>query len=95
VCCLAPHLNIEKEVTQQQRPDMSGITDINSVLSGLKTKTINITTKKDSNIFINEDNDNESGISINELNDIQNKTTIKTKKRKEKRKLDNIISLNI
>ena len=74
------------EPQQQQRstrPEMSGPknVDINNILSGLKTKTVNI------------ENDNDSMISISSLKDMNSTTMPKTKRRNKSDK--NVISLDI
>ena len=68
-----------------QRTEMKGPSDISEILSGLKTKTINI---KESQ------NDDKSTISISELKEMQNEG--KTKKSSRRQKSDkNIVSLDI
>lgn len=78
----------EKSLEQEKsfrRPDMKGPSDITDLLSGLKTKTINI---KEQNI-----NDN-STISISDLKDLQGEGNV-PKKSKRRKSDKNTISLDI
>jgi len=68
-----------------QRTEMKGPSDISEILSGLKTKTINI---KESN------NDTSSTISISELKEMQNEGKMKKSGRRQKSD-KNIVSLDI
>jgi hypothetical protein len=76
---------------QQSRPEMKGPSDITDILSGLKTKTINIqqpTTPTNQN-------DN-STISINDLKDLQSDANMpKRSGRRKKSASNNIVSLDI
>jgi hypothetical protein len=74
----------------QSRPEMRGPknTDIDNILSGLKTRTVNIHDQ-------NTQNDNDSLISINSLKDIQNNNMPKKTNRRKNKSDKNIISLDI
>ena len=86
-----------------QRPEMSGpkISDIDSILSGLKTKTVNIRNPdvatpqpqptQQEPIF----NENDSVISIASLKDMQNATMPKRTNRRKPRSDKNVVSLDI
>jgi len=74
----------------QPRPEMKGPSDITDILSGLKTKTINI---QQPNTPTNP-NDN-STISINELKDIQNEGNMPKRSGRRKKSASNIVSLDI
>lgn len=67
------------------RPEMTGPKnmDIDNILAGLKTKTINITT------------DDDSMMSLSSLNDIQNTTMPKKSGRRKNKSDKNVISLDI
>ena len=81
----------------QRRPDMKGPSDISDILSGLKTKTINISDQSRNNAGLNESfqDNNSSTISINDLKDLQTDGNV-PKKTKRKPKSDrNTVSLDI
>ncbi len=82
-------INIKENVTQRTpRAEMKGPSDINDILSGLKTKTINIQEPT-----LAED----STISISELKDLQNDGNMpkKSKRRPKSDKNMNTVSLDI
>ena len=71
-----------------QRPDMKGPSDISEILSGLKTKTINI---QEASIPDN----NSSTISINDLKDLQNEGNIPKRSKRRPKSDKNTVSLDI
>ena len=72
---------------RNNRPEMKGPSDINSILGGLKTKTVNINQTKD---------DEGSRISISELKEIQGELNNLPKRTKRRQKSDkNTVSLDI
>jgi hypothetical protein len=77
-----------------RRPDMKGPTDISDILSGLKTKTIEISpvTKKD---IVIEDINNNSTISLEELKSIQGEGNVPKRSRRRKTSDKNTVSLDI
>jgi hypothetical protein len=80
-------INMENSFINPSRPEMKGPADLGDILSGLKTKKININSSKDNN----------STISVKELEEIQS-MDIKSKPKKSKRRKHsdkNTISLNI
>ena len=80
--------NIQQQQQQQsKRPEMKGPSDIGDILSGLKTKTINIQE-------IPEDMNNNSTISISDLKELQDGNLPKRSKRRPKSD-KNTISLDI
>ena len=80
---------------QNPRPEMRGPSDINNILSGLKTKNVNITSSANSNANANQaSEDKGSTISISELKDLQNDNMPNKTKRKPKSER-NTISLDI
>jgi len=76
-----------QENTGPKRPDMKGPSDISDILSGLKTKTINIQDMQD-------DTDNNSTISISDLKELQDSNVPKRSKRRPKSD-KNTMSLDI
>ena len=70
------------------RPEMKGPTDITDILSGLKTKTINIQQP------VQNTNDN-STISINDLKDLQSDVNMPKRSGRKKKSASNTISLDI
>jgi hypothetical protein len=87
----------------QRRPDMKGPSDITDILSGLKTKTINISeqsrnnTDQRNNAEFNEQgqDNNSSTISINDLRDLQNDGNVPKKTRRKPKSDRNTVSLDI
>jgi hypothetical protein len=73
------------------RPEMKGPSDISDILSGLKTKTINI---QESSQNMNGTNDN-STISITDLKDMQSDGNMPKKSRRRQKSASNIVSLDI
>jgi hypothetical protein len=67
------------------RPEMTGprSMDIDNILSGLKTKTVNMT------------NDDDSIMSLSSLTDLQNTTMPKKSSRRRNKSDKNVISLDI
>ena len=78
---------------QNPRPEMRGPSDINNILSGLKTKNVNITSSSSANAN-QASEDKGSTISISELKDLQNDNMPNKTKRKPKSER-NTISLDI
>jgi hypothetical protein len=77
-----------------RRPEMKGPSDLNDILSGLKTKTINISEP----IKLNEDNNNNnnnSTISIDDLKSIQSDANIPKRSRRKQKSDKNTVSLDI
>jgi len=70
-----------------KRPEMKGPSDISDILSGLKTKTVNIQE-------VHEDTNNNSTISISDLKDLQDGSVPKRSKRRPKSD-KNTVSLDI
>ena len=77
-------VDINDKYSKTPRPEMKGPSDLNDILSGLKTKKINIAQK-----------DTNSVVSVNELNEMKNSVLEKPKKSRRKPKSErNTISLN-
>jgi hypothetical protein len=85
---------------QNPRPEMRGPSDISNILSGLKTKTVNVTSNNGNtstsgtSAANNTSEDKGSTISISELKDLQNDNMPSKTKRKPKSE-KNTISLDI
>jgi hypothetical protein len=81
----------QRSVRPTPRPEMKGpqSSDIDDILSGLKTRKVDI--QKETN---QESNGNESLISVSSLKDLQN-TTVPKSSRKKNRSDKNTISLDI
>tara|TARA_B100000900_G_scaffold126708_2_gene107036 strand:+ start:24771 stop:26153 length:1383 start_codon:yes stop_codon:yes gene_type:complete len=77
-------VDLNDKFSKTPRPEMKGPSDLNDILSGLKTKKINIAQK-----------DTNSVVSVNELNEMKNSVLEKPKKSRRKPKSErNTISLN-
>jgi hypothetical protein len=75
-----------------RRPDMKGPSDISDILSGLKTKTIDIPLRKD---VVIEDINNNSTISIEDLKSIQSDANVPKRTRRKQKSDKNTVSLDI
>ena len=78
--------------SSSQRADMRGPSDISDILSGLKTKTINI---QDPVNNINTNANENSTISISDLRDLQDNGTLPKKSKRRPKSDKNTISLDI
>jgi hypothetical protein len=79
-----------------RRPDMKGPSDISDILSGLKTKTIDIAlSPPPRSIDILEDSNNNSTISIDDLKSIQSDANIPKRSRRRTKSDKNTVSLDI
>jgi hypothetical protein len=83
----------------QRRPDMKGPSDISDILSGLKTKTINISdqprTTTSASQFEDVPDNNSSTISINDLKDLQTDANVPKRSRRKPKSDRNTVSLDI
>lgn len=82
--------NVNNQRSQTTRPDMKGPSDITDILSGLKTRTINI---QNPSSPINQ-NDN-STISLNDLKDLQSEANMPKRSGRKKKSASNTVSLDI
>jgi hypothetical protein len=80
-----------KRQSSVPRPEMKGPSDITDILSGLKTKTINI---QQPSTPTNMNNDN-STISINDLKDLQSEGNMPKRSGRRKKSASNTVSLDI
>jgi len=76
-----------------RRPDMRGPGDISDILSGLKTKTIEINPGKNDTVI--EDLNNSSTISIDDLKSIQGEGNVPKRSRRRPKSDKNTVSLDI
>jgi hypothetical protein len=74
------------------RPEMKGPSDITDILSGLKTKTINI---QQPNINSNINTNDNSTISINDLKELQTEGNMPKRSGRRKKSSSNTVSLDI
>jgi len=88
----------------QRRPEMKGPGDINDILSGLKTKTINITEPtnqtnqnkpQQQQQQMEEPDNNSSKISIDDLKSLQNDANVPKRSRRKPKSDKNTVSLDI
>uniref|UniRef100_A0A6C0KPX1 Uncharacterized protein n=1 Tax=viral metagenome TaxID=1070528 RepID=A0A6C0KPX1_9ZZZZ len=75
-----------------RRPDMKGPSDISDILSGLKTKTIDIALNPPSMM---QESNNNSTISIDDLKSIQSDANIPKRTRRKQKSDKNTVSLDI
>jgi len=88
----------EQEKTRRtpSRPEMKGPSDISDILSGLKTKTINIQEARPQPSSNNNNNNNDSStISISDLKDLQSDGNLPKKSRRKQKSASNTVSLDI
>jgi len=80
-----------------RRPDMKGPGDITDILSGLKTKTINISEAPQRDNFSEEGfpDNNSSTISINDLKEIQTDANVPKRSKRKPKSDKNTVSLDI
>jgi len=84
-----------RQQQQMQRPEMKGPSDITDILSGLKTKTINIQEAQQmSPVNMNNTNDN-STISISDLKELQAEGNMPKRSGRRKKSANNTVSLDI
>ena len=76
-----------QDKSTRKRPEMKGPSDISDILSGLKTKTINIQQ--------NEPNMDNSTISISDLKSLQSEGNMPKKSRRRQKSSSNTVSLDI
>lgn len=81
-----------QDKSNRKRPEMKGPSDISDILSGLKTKTINIQEQTNQTEHNTMDN---STISISDLKSLQSEGNMPKKSRRPKRSASNTISLDI
>ena len=80
---------------KQSRPEMKGPSDISDILSGLKTKTINIQEAPSKEISASTFDNNSSTISISDLKEMQADGNMPKKSRRRQKSDKNTLSLDI
>jgi hypothetical protein len=80
---------------QSNRPEMKGPTDISDILSGLKTKTINIQEPVQNTSTANYNQTDNSTISISDLKDLQSEGNMPKRSGRRKKSASNTVSLDI
>lgn len=83
--------NDQERSRRPQRPEMKGPSDISDILSGLKTKTINIQEARPQASNINDS----STISISDLKDLQSDGNLPKKSKRKQKSASNTVSLDI
>ena len=84
------------ERTNRRRPEMKGPSDISDILSGLKTKTINIQETSSPSQHNNQEHMNDSStISISDLKDMQSDGNMPKRSGRRKKSASNTVSLDI
>lgn len=89
--------DLQERTSARKRPEMKGPSDISDILSGLKTKTINIQEQQNAPSRQQEQihtNDN-STISLNDLKELQGEGTMPKKSGRRKKSASNTVSLDI
>jgi len=88
----SPDLQERTSKRPQPRPEMKGPSDISDILSGLKTKTINIQeTPQQHSVAANDS----STISISDLKDLQSGANMPKRSGRRKKSANNTVSLDI
>ena len=77
------------------RPEMKGPSDISDILSGLKTKTINIQEPTQLNSSISLNQNDSSTISISDLKELQSEGNMPKRSGRRKKSASNTVSLDI
>jgi hypothetical protein len=84
---------------RSKRPEMKGPSDISDILSGLKTKTINIqqstNTNANTNTNTNANTNDSSTISINDLKELQSDSNVPKRSKRRPKSDKNTISLDL
>ena len=94
---LRENFDHEERMSSRKRPEMKGPSDITDILSGLKTKTINIQSspspvqQQQTNSF----NNDTSTISLNDLKEMQAEGNLPKRSGRRKKSASNTISLDI
>jgi hypothetical protein len=85
--------NFERQdMSSRKRPEMKGPSDITDILSGLKTKTINI---QSPSVPQQQNNNDTSTISLNDLKEMQAEGNLPKRSGRRKKSASNTISLDI
>lgn len=82
-----------RETTSQLRPEMKGPSEISDILSGLKTKNINI--QPDGDLETKKSLPDNSTISISDLKELQSDANMPKKSKRRQKSASNTVSLDI
>ena len=88
----------QERTMRQPRPEMKGPGDISDILSGLKTKTINIQeapSNQQQQFSVQQNTNDNSTISISDLKDLQNDGNMPKRSGRRKKSASNTVSLDI
>ena len=88
----------QERTMRQPRPEMKGPGDISDILSGLKTKTINIQeapSSQQQQFSVQQNTNDNSTISISDLKDLQNDGNMPKRSGRRKKSASNTVSLDI
>jgi hypothetical protein len=85
----------QERTSRKQRPEMKGPSDITDILSGLKTKTINIQEPPQQSQSQSQNMNDSSTISISDLKDLQGDGNMPKKSRRRQKSSSNTVSLDI
>jgi hypothetical protein len=85
----------ERSSRRQTRPEMKGPSDISDILSGLKTKTINIQEAQKGNDMNDIGSSSSSTISISDLKDLQSEGNVPKRSKRRPKSDKNTVSLDI
>ena len=78
-----------RQTASSGRPEMKGPSDLSDILSGLKTKTINIQEQGP------QQTNNDSTISISDLKELQGDVNLPKKSKRKQKSASNVVSLDI
>ena len=87
-----PDIQDRTSKRQPTRAEMKGPSDITDILSGLKTKTINIQESSTNSNYVNNDT---STISLNDLKELQSEGNMPKRSGRKKKSASNTVSLDI
>ena len=85
----------ERSSRRQTRPEMKGPSDISDILSGLKTKTINIQEAQKGNDMNDIGSSSSSTISISDLKELQSEGNVPKRSKRRPKSDKNTVSLDI
>jgi hypothetical protein len=89
------NIEMNERNKKNTRPEMKGPSDITDILSGLKTKTINIQEAPQQSHNIIDNINDSSIISITDLKDLQSDANLPKKSRRRQKSASNTMSLDI
>jgi hypothetical protein len=88
--------NVNDGISLRERPEMRGPRDISNILSGIKTKKIDVSSPSPTSASLNNvDDNNNSTISINDLRELQGEGNMPKRSGRRKKSSSNTMSLDI